>query len=1073
MRKVIRGGVVPSVTLPGRTRRDCATGRGSRAERTTWPYSAPPDPPCVGGTCAPPADASAELASAPATVATSAQVGRRDWRGPATTGPSARPRATAPRCAALWRFRAERVEVSAGKRQVRRLDRAPDAPYSGADVSPGGPTGRPMLQREAELARLHALCAAAADGHGALAFVEGHAGIGKTRLLDATVAAATDRGLGVLRARGGLHEQGDAYGIVRQLLGFVLDERLALLHGPAALATGVLEGRAQPGADSPFPVLHALHRVLVTLLADGPLLLVVDDAHWADEPSLRLLDVLAARVDRHPLALLVAARPRRPGRDDTARLLAALRARAPDALVEPAPLGPAAVRELLARDGAPAPRDDVVRACVQVTAGNPYLVGEVVTSLERAGRTPATATEAEIRGLGPASIAASLRLRLSVLPPSIEAVAEAVSILAPAAEIRHVAALVDRPGDEVAVAVDVLAGLGILAPRRPVRFTHPIVAQAVSDELPPAQRARLHRRAADALLAEGQPPTRAASHLLRCEAAGDPEVVAVLRAAAVTALAQGAATPARRYLDRALAEPPALPDRPGLLGLLGQALAAEGVDLDEACRRFEEAAELEPTRETAAVHLEHAARLRLFSGDPARALRLLDRPFARGTVDRETTLRLRAHQASIGVLAPLHGRPELERLEQWAALPGDTPGELAVLAELAAARWLQGRIRDAAALAQRALADGRLLAAEGPLSTGFNHALHVLLDADRHDLAEPVLGEALALARAQGATLAASSLLGLRAVALWRRGDVPGTHRAAQEALALLHEVSPGMAGPAQAGYVALAAVELGDLPGAQAALDGAGLVPQLHDLTFLGAPFDARARLQLARGRSREARDTLEELADRDRRLGLGHLSTPWRRTAVEAALAHDAREEARTIADEQLRRSERWDVPSARGLALATSGLVTAGPRGIEQLRAGIALLEGSPARLDLARAQLDLGRLLRRERRETDARDPLRAALDLADRCGAATLADRAREELLATGARPRGARTSGDAALTAGERRIARLAAAGRTNREIAAELVLSVRTVENHLGRVYGKLGIGSRHELAGALEPER
>jgi DNA-binding NarL/FixJ family response regulator len=140
---------------------------------------------------------------------------------------------------------------------------------------------------------------------------------------------------------------------------------------------------------------------------------------------------------------------------------------------------------------------------------------------------------------------------------------------------------------------------------------------------------------------------------------------------------------------------------------------------------------------------------------------------------------------------------------------------------------------------------------------------------------------------------------------------------------------------------------------------------------------------------------------------------------------------------------------------------------------LNEAAAVLESSPARVEHARALTDLGAALRRANRRVDARDTLRAALDAADACGATPLAERARHELRAAGARPRRPRATGVQALTASERRIAEMAAEGLSNPEIAQALFVTKKTVEAHLGSVYRKLDIRSRGQLGGALRQPR
>jgi DNA-binding NarL/FixJ family response regulator len=141
----------------------------------------------------------------------------------------------------------------------------------------------------------------------------------------------------------------------------------------------------------------------------------------------------------------------------------------------------------------------------------------------------------------------------------------------------------------------------------------------------------------------------------------------------------------------------------------------------------------------------------------------------------------------------------------------------------------------------------------------------------------------------------------------------------------------------------------------------------------------------------------------------------------------------------------------------------------RGLEHLHEAVEVLEDSTARLELAEALVALGTALRLTRAPSEAREPLRRALELADRCGADALVARARTELYATGARPRTTAVRGAASLTPSERRVAELAAGGRSNKDVAQALFVTPKTVEVHLSSAYRKLGISSRRELGGAL----
>jgi DNA-binding CsgD family transcriptional regulator len=231
-----------------------------------------------------------------------------------------------------------------------------------------------------------------------------------------------------------------------------------------------------------------------------------------------------------------------------------------------------------------------------------------------------------------------------------------------------------------------------------------------------------------------------------------------------------------------------------------------------------------------------------------------------------------------------------------------------------------------------------------------------------------------------------------------------------------------------------------------------------------------ARGRLRIAQGRAAEG---LEDV------LGVGTVLTqalvmsptflPWRSEAALAHLLLGEREPATRLAEEELELAEAFGAPRALGVAKRAAGVVAGGERGDLLLREAVDALGHGDARLERARALADLGAMLRRRNRRTEARDLLREALDIAYRSGAGPLAKYAETELRATGARPRRIVLTGLDSLTASERRVAELAGDGLTNREIAQMLFVTARTVEGHLTSVFRKLQLVSRDGLAAAL----
>ncbi len=406
-----------------------------------------------------------------------------------------------------------------------------------------------MLERDEELAALSAAVAAAAAGHGALVLVEGPAGIGKTTLL----RAACQGDLRILTARGLALEQGFPYGIVRQLLDPVRREE-ELLDGAAGLAVRVFDWtEAGPVEDDVrYATMHGLYWLVANLAARQPLVLAVDDAHWADAPSLRWLAHLAARIEALPVALLLAVRE---GPDEPP-LLDELRAAA--TRLRPGPLGPDATAALVRRKvQADA---ELCRECHASTGGNPFLVQALATALRDGDQKVEPIAQAVLRRIG-----AEEARRL----------ARALAVLGGPAPLRQAAALAGLDLPAAARLADRLRAADVLAPGAVLEFAHPILRTAVYESIPPGERALAHAEAAALLERDGADAERLALHLLHSEPGGDPRVAARLRAAAAAASGRGAPGAATDYLRRALDEPPDPGDRPAILLELGVALARE------------------------------------------------------------------------------------------------------------------------------------------------------------------------------------------------------------------------------------------------------------------------------------------------------------------------------------------------------------------------------------------------------------------------------------------------------------------------------------------------------------------
>jgi DNA-binding CsgD family transcriptional regulator len=371
-------------------------------------------------------------------------------------------------------------------------------------------------------------------------------------------------------------------------------------------------------------------------------------------------------------------------------------------------------------------------------------------------------------------------------------------------------------------------------------------------------------------------------------------------------------------------------------------------------------------------------------------------------------------------------------------------------------------------LARRALAPGNLLAS-GLLV--FTYLVMVLPRAGFLDEGVSILDQAVAQARRRGDIVNVAFRLMWRGKWQTDRGDLRAAVADLREALDLCVAHGMRVAWPYNIGFLAQALLEQGEADEAARVIDQGGFPEQLslnqvHPMSFRLS----RARLRIETGNPERGVEELLQVGETARLVPYDNPSgVPWRSWAAEGLRRLDRNDEARALAEEELELARRWGDPRAIGASLRVLGLVKGGEAGIGLLREAVELLAGSEARLEHVRALVDLGAALRRANQRTEARERLREGVDLARTVGALGLAERANEELAATGARPRKILQTGLDALTASERRVAQLAAGGMSNKEIAQTLFVTIKTVEMHLSHAYRKLEISSRAQLDTAL----
>jgi len=927
-----------------------------------------------------------------------------------------------------------------------------------------------LLERERELAAVEALLE---RGTGVLA-IEGGAGIGKTSLLEVACHRAEEAGWEVLRARGSELEAGFAFGVVRQLFERRLAaadeaEREALLAGPAGAARPLIfpEVGEASAYDTSFAVLHGLYWLAANLAARRPLVVAVDDAHWADGPSLRWLAYLASRVEGLALALMLTLRPAEPASGEPPLL--GVRAE-PATVVRPRLLSQTAVAAIVRRVGGEA-SDELCAALKQASGGNPFYLRELLRGIELEGRILTELDPGELMTRGGEGIARQVAARIRQIDPQALGFAQALAVLGAECELRHAAAVAGIEMERAARLAAALVRLEVLEGDDPPRFLHPIVREAVEASMGSDEGDEAHHAAARLLRADGARPGQVAAHLMAVRSARDPWVVARLREAARAAMESGAPQAAAELLGRALAEPPSPGERVDVLRELG--LAEEHAGRESAFARLEEALELADGRGQRAEVALQLARAHASLFQAVDAVEVLER--ALGELDENDVALTVPLEAELVATGLQDARTSLRSLPVFARLaPRQVEGaamETVAVAQGMAAILGGQPAQEAAVPLERALAKCE------PRAENWNTRaalLFVLLICERFSLVEAALPRMLAEARGAGSArglIATNSALGFLKL---RVGALAEADTALRIALQVLQEGDFGQ-GLSVVSILADIAVEAGELDEAEALLSLIGEEDWPANTVTVLVPA-ARGRLRLAQGRAAEALAEFERCLRMFSSFGMGPVGTAYvhaRSGAALALLGVGERDRARELADAELAEARTFGEPRFLGVASRVAGLTRGSKDGLELLRESLAVLRDSPAVLERAHSLAELGAALRRAGQRAAAREPLAEALDLAARCGARPLAARAREELKATGARPRREWRIGVEALTPSELRIVRLAAEGHSNREIAHELYVTLKTIEGHLSRAYTKLGIEGRGQLSQVLEGEK
>ena len=935
--------------------------------------------------------------------------------------------------------------------------------------------------------------------HGAIELV-GEPGIGKTRLLSELATRAERRGHLVLSGSASELERELPFSVFVDALDEYVEslgpERLSTLdedvqaelaHVLPSLST-LARGRAVALQQERYRSHRAVRALLEQLSQTSPLVLVLDDFHWADSASVELLGALLRRPPAAAVLTAVALRPRQTSE----RLAAALeRARREETLarVELGPLTLIEARELLGETVDP----DGASVLYEESGGNPFYLEQLARSLERADAvTPAS--EVSLTDIGvPAAVAAALGEELALLSKDTRLVLEGAAVAGDPFEPEQAAAAAAVSEGAAMDAVDELLRLDLVrsteVPRR-FHFRHPLVRRAVYEAAPGGWRLGAHERCAEALAARGATAVARAHHVERSARQGDVDAVVVLRAAGEAA-ARLAPESAAQWFGAALdLLPVTVPahDRVELLLARAGALAAAGHFADG----YEALIEAE-----------------LIVPEQSSALRTTVATTCAG-VERQLGRYEHAHQRLVRALRDLTEQASVESVE--------------LLIELTLNEFYRSRYEAMHDWAERAVADATLLGDAGLMAAAL--VMPALADAmtGSTDRARSCRGEAaaavdglsddelslrpdtagwLAIAEVYIELFAEADAHASRALALARatgRGDP--LHRLypvlpriwyvrgkLTEAAALLDGAIEGArllgSPPALAGNLfnrSVVALAAGDIDLALAtAEEGVDLTRELDD-GFVSAWAGARlAAVLLETGHPDRAVELLltraggEELT-----LIPGSWNTYFLELLTRCWLALDRRSEAEraarlaevTAAAAQLPLTTAWADRAAAAIALHSGNDALA----IERALASADAAQGVGAPIESALSRTLAGRALAEAGQRDRAVAELLQAAAAFDACGARRYRDSAERELGKLGHRPhrrtRAGRTddSGIDSLTERELQVARLVVDRKTNPEIAAELFLSQKTVEAHLRNIFRKLDVASRVELARSVE---
>ncbi|MER5873052.1 AAA family ATPase [Streptomyces sp. NPDC002044] len=961
-------------------------------------------------------------------------------------------------------------------------------------TEPRGGASQPLLEREVEILAIHravddlfgAADRTVATRRGGVLTFAGSPGIGKTTLLGEARRHAADRGCTVLFARGGEQERQVPFHVMRQLIqptfaAMSEDARRDVLgtwHSIVAPALGLTAAPKGPTAPDPQGVRDGLDWVVTHLtVRSAPVVMVLDDAHWADAESLAWLTAFAARAEELAMLIVVACRPDEIPAD--AASLRSLMGRQGTRPHELASLTTGAVARIV-RDTLGENADDMFcRECWAITGGNPFEVVELAMKGRDRGLTPHQDNIPQLRDLASAVKGSGLIDRIEQLGPSTVRLAWAAAVLGTAVPTGIVGSVAALGEAQAAQAIDqlrtarVLTVLTGLRRKEVVDFFHPLIATAVYRSIPPGVRVAMHGMAAQALVDDGHGAAAAARHLLEMHPEGDPWVVQQLRQAARDSFSAGAPDAARRYLARALREPPGIDDRAEVLFELGSAnlLHDPHTTINQLRTALEEPKTEQSLREAITYRLAQALG---HTGQLAKAAALLAEEARRATSSR-TRLRMQAEQFKWNsVRVDEENSPARSRLlAQFAKrITGRGLAERHILGLRAWDAALRGESAvTALEYAQQAL-DGGMSWTDQDF--GFEVPAVValtLMYCDQPGRAEELFNSAVVDFESKGWRGAHLSFVyTLLGYVRYRRGRLAEAEDFVRNGLQIADRIGQDI--PAQwyaIGTLIETLLARGNVTEAKKVAHTYKLADGFPQAVVYPDPQAVWGKLLLAQGRIEEAEQHLTTVGRRLDLRGTRNPSwSPWQLDLALAQVTHDPAQ-ARATATEAVARARAFGAPSIIGHALRVAATATDPARSAVLLQEAVEHLEQSPAACELAHALIDHGIALHTMGDPHQAAQQLYRGMETASACGADALADRARAQLASAGLRPRRLYTSERDTLTVAENAAARHAALGLDNTAIAKEMHTDAQSVSELLSAVFTKLGT-DRPGLHRALE---